>query len=84
MLVISQNKEVLENFIEVYKDLRFRGTYNGDLIFLKNMNIDANKDEMLSSLKDNYNFTLARLIKLGADVSAFPSSLEDLTKKDGE
>ena len=48
------------------------------------MNIDANKDEMLSSLKDNYNFTLARLIKLGADVSAFPSSLEDLTKKDGE
>ena len=39
MLVISQNKEVLENFIEVYKDLRFRGTYNGDLIFLKNMNL---------------------------------------------
>jgi hypothetical protein len=81
-LVISQNKKVLENFIEVYKNLYFQGEYNGNIIFLKDFNIEENKDEMLSSLKENYNLTLKLLKGLGEDVSKYPNKLEEFTKQD--
>lgn len=83
-LVIDQNRKVLENFIDVYKNLYLQGEYKGNIIFLKDFNIDENKDEMLASLKENYNSTLNLLKKLGVDISDYPNKLEEFTKQNGK
>lgn len=77
--IIEKSKGLLKDIIEVYSDIYSKGE---DLGILNDK--DINIDSALSTFRDIYNSTFNFLKASGTDVSAFPKSLEDLAKKDGE
>jgi len=77
--IIDKSKVLLKDIIEVYSDIYSNGK---DLGILNDK--DINIDSALSTFRDMYNSTFNFLKESGTDVSAFPNSLEDLAKKDGE
>lgn len=75
--IIDKSRILLNDLLEMYKDAYSQEEGKSCLINEKYVN----RNSALSTLKDNYNFTLEGLKKLGVDVSAFPNSLEESVKQ---
>ena len=72
---LNENEKILENIIDIYKDIFSQNENQGSL------NDKAiNKDSALLTLKDNYNSVLDSLRESGVDITKYPKSLEDLSK----
>jgi hypothetical protein len=75
--IIDKSKALLNDLLEMYKDAYSQE--EGKSCLINEKYVDRNN--ALSTIKDNYNFTLEGLKKLGVDVSAFSNSLEESVKQ---
>lgn len=73
---IDENKAILKNLIEIYKDVYSQKDNKGTC--LDNKAVD--KNSALITLKDNCNAVLKSLRESGVDVKNYQKSLEGLTE----